>query len=91
MAWPSTPPDDAFAPIEARESHRLDIYLENGELVDAHLDGETFWPAWFKVEFKGNGELSAKVRGVRLSTRSGDQVTFHHRVPATSEPLEGFA
>lgn len=87
MAWPTNAPDDTFAPIEGRECHRLDIYLQNGELVDAHLDGESFWPTWFKVEFKGNGELSAKVRGVRLSTRSGDQVIFHHRPSASTDSL----
>ncbi len=38
MNWPETPSADTFAPIEERESHRLDIYLVQGSLVDAR------WP-----------------------------------------------
>lgn len=81
MAWPTSSSAESFVPIAEHEPHRLDVYLVNGELVDAHLDGESFWPAWFKVEFKGNGELSAKVKGVKLSTRLGDTVTFHQDAP----------
>jgi hypothetical protein len=77
MEWPTTPPADTFAPIAERENHRLDVYLDNGEMVDARLDGESVWPMWMKLEFKGNGEVSAKVRGVRLSTRLGDQIVIH--------------
>jgi hypothetical protein len=77
MAWPTTPPADTFAPISAREHHRLDVYLQNGEIVDVLLDGESVWPVWMKLEFKGNGQLSAKVCGVRLSTRLEDQIVIH--------------
>ncbi len=81
MNWPETPSADTFAPIEERESHRLDVYLVQGSLVDARLDGESFWPDWFKIEFKGNGDLSAKVKGVRISTRLGDEIHFHEGAP----------
>lgn len=79
MSWPTERPADAFAPIGDRENHLLEIYLSaSGEVEDARLDGESFWPDWFKVEWKGaSGELSAKVRGVKLSTRLGDRVVFH--------------
>ena len=66
-----------MAPIAERENHRLEVFLADGRLVDARLDGESFWPEWFKVEWKGTGELSAKVRGLRLATRYGDEIVFH--------------
>ena len=53
----------------------------NGEVADARLNGESFWPAWFKIEFKGDGEMSAKVRGVKLSTRLGDTIAIHQGPP----------
>ncbi len=81
MDWPTPSGAETFAPIEGRENHKLDVYLENGEVADAKLDGESFWPAWFKIEFKGNGELSAKVRGVRLTTRQGDVIAIHQGRP----------
>jgi hypothetical protein len=78
VSWPTNLSADTFARPEGREDHVLDVYLDTkGEIVDAKLDGESFWPAWFKVEFKGNGELSAKVHGLRMSTRLGDEVHFH--------------
>ena len=77
--WPTRRPADAFAPIADREHHRLEVYLEKGQVVDARLDGESFWPDWFKIEFKRDGEVSAKVRGVKLLTRLGDEVVFHSR------------
>lgn len=55
----------------------LDVYLVDGKVADLRLDGESVWPTWFKVEWKGDGELSAKVHGVRLSTRHGDAITIH--------------
>jgi hypothetical protein len=64
--------------------HRLDVYLAHGQLTDVRLDGESVYPTWFKVEWKEDGELSAKVKGVRLATRFGDEITIHH-VPA-AEP-----
>jgi hypothetical protein len=81
MDWPATPSRDTFAPIEDRENHRLDVYLANGELVDVRLDGESVYPTWFKLEWKGTGEMSAKVRGVRLATRLGDTIAIHSGSP----------
>lgn len=55
----------------------LEIQLdESAELRDVLLDGESLWPIWFKVEWKGNGHLSAKIAGQRLSTRDGDVIHF---------------
>ena len=65
------------------EASELDVYLTgDGQVVDVRLDGESVWPTWFKLEWKGNGEMSAKVQGVRLSTRMGDAVRIHQGVPA---------
>lgn len=77
MSWPSSPSSDAFAPIGDRQSHRLDVYLKDGELQDVRLDGDSVHPTWFKVEWKETGEMSAKVKGLRLSTRLGDTITIH--------------
>jgi hypothetical protein len=82
VSWPTTPSSDTFAVPEGREDHRLDVYLNDGKVVDVHLDGESVWPTWFKLEWKGNGELSAKVRGVRLSSRYGDEITIHQAAAA---------
>ena len=38
------------------------------------LDSESVWPTWFKIEWKETGEMSAKVKGVRLATRFGDVI-----------------
>ena len=52
-------------------------YLDpNGELRDVQLDGDSLWPIWFKVEWKGNGHIGAKIAGERLSTREGDEIRF---------------
>jgi hypothetical protein len=60
--------------------HRLDVYLTTeGELTDVQLDGESVYPTWFKVEWKETGEVSAKVKGVRLATRFGDEINLHQR------------
>jgi hypothetical protein len=59
------------------ETDRLDIYMTDGEVTDVRLNGESVWPTWFKIEWKGNGELSAKVQGVRLATARGDQIRIH--------------
>ena len=67
----------------------LEIHLAaTGELRDVLLDGESLWPMWFKVEWKGDGQLSAKIAGRRLSTRQGDAIRFVvDRGPAeTSSP-----
>jgi hypothetical protein len=57
--------------------HRLDVYLADGQLTDVRLDGESVYPTWFKVEFKEDGQVSAKVKGVRLATRFGDEINIH--------------
>jgi hypothetical protein len=81
VAWSGAQPVDVSAPWGAREPHRLDVYLVAGEVVDVRLDGESVWPTWFKVEWKGNGEISAKVHGVRLATRVGDAIAIHQGRP----------
>lgn len=76
--WPQTPSPDLLAVPEGRESHHLDVYLApDGTLKDVRLDGESVHPTWFKIEWKESGEISAKVKGVRLATRYGDQITIH--------------
>ncbi len=77
-AWPANPPEDALAIPESAERHRLEVILDGGgQVADVRLDGESIWPIWFKLEWKGDGQISAKARGVRLSTRQGDQITVH--------------
>ncbi|HEY7063511.1 MAG TPA: hypothetical protein VII06_18680 [Chloroflexota bacterium] len=56
---------------------RLDVYLRDGEIQDVRLDGESLWPSWFKIEWKENGQRSAKIRGERLSTNFGDEIVIH--------------
>ncbi len=68
--------------------HRLDVYLEDGQLTDVQLDGESVWPTWFKLEFKETGEVSAKVKGVRLATRLGDEINVHN-VASTAAQVTG--
>jgi hypothetical protein len=80
-AWPETAGSDTFAIPEGREAHQLDVYLFDGHLTDVHLDGESVYPTWFKIEWKESGEVSAKVKGVRLATRYGDVINVH-QVPA---------
>jgi hypothetical protein len=75
--WPSTPGADTLAIPENRQNHVLDVYLVNGRLADLRLDGESVFPTWFKIEFKETGEMSAKVKGVRLATRFGDEINLH--------------
>ena len=79
--WPTARTADTFAPVGGREHHQLDVFLAQGEIQDVRLDGESVWPTWFKVEWKGQGDLSAKVHGVRLATRLGDRILFHEGVP----------
>ena len=62
---------------EEEGGQRLDVYLKAGVVADVKLNGESVWPIWFKVEWKGNGQVSAKVRGVRLSTSMGDEIQIH--------------
>ena len=75
--WPATPGADTQAIPENRENHVLDVYLTNGRVADVRLDGESVHPTWFKIEFKETGEVSAKVKGVRLATRYGDAINIH--------------
>ena len=79
MSWPEPGGAESFAPIADREHHALDVYLEGGRPTDVQLDGASVHPTWFKLEFKENGEVSAKVKGVRLSTRLGDAIRVHAR------------
>ena len=76
--WPATPTADKLAVPEDRENHVLDVYLVEGRPVDLRLDGESVFPVWFKLEFKENGQVSAKVIGLRLATRFGDAINIHH-------------
>lgn len=62
---------------EPEGAQRLDVYLKAGEVSDLRLNGRSVWPIWFKIEWKGNGHLSAKVRGVRLSSAAGDEIRIH--------------
>jgi hypothetical protein len=80
-AWPATPGGDTLAIPEDRENHVLDVYLRDGRPVDLRLDGESLFPVWFKLEFKESGEVSAKVKGVRLATRFGDIINVHQAPP----------
>ena len=58
-------------------AYTLEIHLDpDGELQDVVLDGESVPPMWFKVEWKGDGHLGAKIAGHRLSTRHGDEIRF---------------
>lgn len=79
--WPDALPSTLEAVSENRRNHQLDVYIDNGRPVDAQLDGESVYPTWFKLEFKENGEVSAKVKGVRLATRFGDTINIHHGRP----------
>jgi hypothetical protein len=76
--WPRTPSADTFDAPEGRQAHRLDVYLApDGELTDVRLDGDSVLPTWFKIEWKESGEVSAKVKGVRLASRYGDTIQIH--------------
>ena len=85
MSWPTQSADGFVAP-EGREDHRLDVYLDKGQVVDVRLDGESVWPTWFKVEWKGTGDVSAKVNGIRLATRFGDTIAMHEGAPTEPAP-----
>jgi len=74
MTSPNQAPVFPRPPIE---THELDVYLAESRLVDVHVDGESVFPTWFKIEFKESGEVSAKVKGIRLSSRAGDTIRIH--------------
>ena len=65
------------AAASAIEHHHLEVYLAGGRAVDVRIDGESVYPTWFKLEFKESGEVSAKIKGIRLSSRSGDTFMVH--------------
>ena len=79
--WPATPSADKLAVPEdlpgPGQGHVLDVYLVDSRPVEVRLDGESVLPTWFKLEFKEGGEVSAKVKGVRLATRFGDVINIH--------------
>jgi hypothetical protein len=80
--WPATPSAaEKLAIPEGRENHVLDVYLVDSRPVELRLDGESLFPVWFKLEFKEGGEVSAKVKGVRLATRFGDVINIHNGTP----------
>ena len=79
--WPATPSADKLAVPEGRENHVLDVYLVDSRPVELLLDGESLFPVWFKLEFKEGGEVSAKVKGVRLATRFGDVINIRTGAP----------
>ena len=81
-----------FPRIEQFDTHQLDVYLVDGRPVDVRVDGESVFPTWFKLEFKENGEVSAKVKGMKLSSRRGDIIELHVEAPegeigAPGEPV----
>ncbi len=84
--WPTTPGSDTLANPANRENHVLDVYLADGRVADVRLDGESVHPTWFKIEFKETGEVSAKVKGVRLATRFGDEINLHQS-PAQAKSI----
>ena len=62
--------------------HHLEVDLDlDGQVRDVRLDSESVWPTWFKIEWKGTGDVSAKVRGLRLSSRHGDVIAIHDGRP----------
>jgi hypothetical protein len=80
--WPETPSADKLALPDNRENHVLDVQLSaTGQLVDVCLDGESVLPTWFKIEWKESGDVSAKVKGVRLATRYGDTIQIRVAQP----------
>jgi hypothetical protein len=66
--------------------NQLDVYMADGEITDVRLNGESVWPSWFKIEWKGNGELSAKIQGVRIATSRGDAIRIHQGAPVDRRP-----
>jgi hypothetical protein len=78
--------DDAtiFPQIDDQDNYRLDVYLVDGRVVDVRVDGESVFPTWFKLEFKESGDVSAKVKGLRLSSRQGDSINVHQGFPETA-------
>ena len=82
IKWPSNLEVEAAA--SEIEHHHLEVYLSGGRAVDVRIDGESVYPTWFKLEFKESGEVSAKIKGIRLSSRSGDTFMVHTAESATT-------
>jgi hypothetical protein len=79
-------PDDAMAfPTPPQDTYRLDVYLVDGRAVDATVDGESVFPTWFKLEFKETGEVSAKIKGLKLSSKRGDTIAIHNGPPGGAQ------
>ncbi len=77
-SWPTERPGDALAMHEGPERHELDVQVDrHGQIADVRLDGRSIWPTWFKLEWKGDGQVSAKANGLRLSSRAGDRISLH--------------
>jgi len=74
-------PDRIVFPTPPQENYRLDVYLVDDRAVDVTIDGESVFPTWFKLEFKENGEVSAKIKGLKLSSKRGDTIAIHHGRP----------
>ncbi len=81
MTSPTAHDFPVISEAQSRDAYRLDVYLDEGRLADVRLDGESVFPTWFKLEFKESGEVSAKVKGVRLSSRNGDAIHIHQGPP----------
>jgi hypothetical protein len=79
MKWPTLDPAAMAEPSGDIETHQMDVYLEDDRAVDIQVDGESVFPTWFKLEFKETGEVSAKVKGLKLSSKRGDTIRVHVR------------
>jgi hypothetical protein len=77
MKWPTVDPAAMAGSSREIETHQMDVYLEGDRAVDVQVDGESVFPTWFKLEFKETGEVSAKVKGLKLSTKRGDAIRVH--------------
>jgi hypothetical protein len=77
MKFPNPGDLETYAGPTETEVNELDVYLREGQLVDVILNGESVFPTWFKIEFKESGEVSAKVKGVRISSKRGDLIRIH--------------
>jgi hypothetical protein len=88
-SWPTHRPNEALAIPEGSERHDLRVTLDpSGQVLDVSLDGQSVWPGWFKLEWKGNGQMSAKAAGIRLSTRYGDRISIRI-TPDVPPPEQG--
>jgi hypothetical protein len=88
QTWPSATDSDDVDESDGTAYHVLDVYLVDNRPVELRLDGESLFPVWFKLEFKETGEVSAKVKGVRLATRLGDVINIHQGLPEAQEETQ---